>query len=210
MNKYAMPSVLLFAMVTSHVFAQEFEITFKSDGEDIAVIDLTITSETATAIVGDVTERFDLTQQRWQHDESKQWVTLSQSETWAKDSKEKSRNSVDSIPEKMCPFIRWSLDPTFETTATDTTLTLTSGQVDYKIVARKTDGDLTNYFRYAKLNAYKKAMTERKLPPFAELRVIEELERRKMMPTSMEIRIPGVAGAPTIQILIAEKANSGE
>jgi hypothetical protein len=74
------------------------------------------------------------------------------------------------------------------------------------IVGQKTDRDLTHYFRYARLNAYKKAMTERKLPPFAELRVIEELERRKMMPTSMEVQIPGIAGAPTIKMLIATKA----
>jgi hypothetical protein len=204
--KYSLLMVLPFAIVTSHLCAQEFEITFKSDGEKIAVIDLTITSETATARTGDVIERFDLKQLRWQHDESKEWVTLSQSEAWAKQSKEKSSNNVDSIPDKVRPFVRWSLEPTFKTTATDTTLTLISGQVDYKIVAQKTDGDLTNYFRYAKLNAYKKAMTERKLPPFAELAVIEELERRKMMPTSMEIRIPGIAGAPMIQVLMAAKA----
>lgn len=203
--KFMMLSVLLFAIATSRLCAQEYEITFRSDGEDIALIELTITSDTATAKGGDVTERFDLKQQRWQHNESKQWVTLSQSEAWAKQSKEKASSSVVSIPEKMRSFIRWSLDPTFETTASDTTLTLTSGQVDYKIVVEKTDRDLTTYFQYAKLNAYKKAMTERKLPPFAELRLIEELEHRKMMPTSMEIRIPAITQAPTIQILIAAK-----
>jgi hypothetical protein len=193
-------------MISSHLYAQEYEIKFKANGEELAVIELTISDDMATARVGDVTELFDLKQMRWQKDDSKEWVSLSQSETWAKQSKEKSSNSVTAAPEKTRPFIRWSLDPTFEITATDATLTLTSGQVDYKIAVEKTDRELTSYFRFAKLNAYKKAMTERKLPPYAELRVLEELERRKVMPRSMEIRIPGIPDSPSFQVLIAPKA----
>ena len=114
---------------------------------------------------------------------------MSQCETWARQSKEKSSNSAVTIPEPIRSFVQWSLDPTFEVEETDTTLTLTSGQVDYTITGQKTDSDLTSFFLYARLNAYKKAMTERKLPPFAELKVLAELERRNMRPESMEVQI---------------------
>jgi hypothetical protein len=103
------------------------------------------------------------------------------------------------------PFVRWSLVPTFKVESADSTLILTSGQVDYKIIGKTTDSDHTGFFRYARLNAYKKAMTEKKLPPFAELKVLEELETRKMLPKSMEVRIPGVPGAPTINLVYNEK-----
>jgi hypothetical protein len=131
-------------------------------------------------------------------------VSLDQCETWAKETKEKSSKSKVSIPDKIRPFIEWTLNPTFDVKATDTALTLTSGKVDYEITGEKSDRDLTNYFRYARLNAYKKAMTERKFPPFAELKVLKELEQRKMIPTEMEVRIPGVDGSPTIKMVLEE------
>lgn len=132
---------------------------------------------------------------------------MSQCENWARQSKEKSSSSAASIPENVRSFLLWTLDPTFEVVATDTTLTLTSGQVDYKITGTKTDSDLTNFFRYARLNAYKKAMTERKLLPFAELKVLEELERRKIEPESMEVRIPGIPDTPTFSMIYNEKSS---
>lgn len=200
---------LVFPMlaVSSQLCGQEYSIELESDGERIAVIELSINSEEAIAKVADVTERFDLKNQRWQHADSGQWVSLAQCETWAKQSKEKTSNSTASLPEKVRPFVGWSLSPTFEVEATNTTLKLTSGQVDYEIAVTESDSDLTNYFRYARLNAYKKAMTERKLPPFAELKVLEELERRKLMPKSMEVQIPGVEGAPAFKMIFTETPN---
>lgn len=200
-------SAVVFTLFTvvSPLWAQEYAIDLESNGKKIAVIKLSIDSNEATAKVDDVTERFDLKNQRWQHAESKQWVSLAQCEAWAKQSKEKSANSAASIPENFRPFVEWSLSPKFNVEATDSAITLTSGQVDYAITVTKTGADLTNYYRYARLNAYKKAMTERKLPPFAELKVLEELERRKLMPTSMEVRIPGVPGAPEFKMTFTEK-----
>src|SRR5262245_7753753 len=82
-------AILCSSMLTFAVGATEYEIKLESNGEAIATIQLSITSDTAVAQVGNVTEQFDLKNQRWQHDESKQWVTLSQCESWAKESKEK-------------------------------------------------------------------------------------------------------------------------
>lgn len=188
----------------SRLSAQEYTIDLESGGERIAVIELSIDNDEAIARVGDVTERFDLKNQRWQDAESEQWVSLAQSEAWAKQSKEKSTKSVAAIPEDIRPFVEWSLSPDFKVETKDSAITLTSGQVDYAIIVTKSDSDLTNYFRYARLNAYKKAMTERKLPPFAELKVLEELERRKLMPKYMEVRIPGVPGAPEFKMIFSE------
>lgn len=198
---------VLFAVlaVASRLSAQEYTIDLESGGKQMAVIELSIDKDEATAKVGDITERFDLKNQRWQHADSKQWVSLAQCEAWAQQSKDKSSKSAASIPEKIRPFVEWSLNPKFTVEVKDSAITLTSGQVDYAITATKTDRDLTDYFRYARLNAYKKAMIARKLPPFAELKVLEELERRKVMPKSMEVRIPGVPDAPEFKMIFSEK-----
>jgi hypothetical protein len=182
--------------------AQKYRIAIQSNGKEIGVIDLLIQGDAATSTVADVTERFDLRNQRWQHDGSKEWVTLSECESWAIQSKDKSQTSSASVPEQIRPFVEWSLDPTFDVVSTNGILTLTSGQVDYKIAVERYDRDLANYYRYARLNAYKKAMTARKLPPFAELLVLDELERRNVMPKTMQVQIPGVPGSPVIEIFI--------
>lgn len=199
---------LVLSAATSLGQAEEYRINLQSNGEEIAIIELSINGDTAVAKVADITEQFDLKNQRWQHDESMQWVTLSQSEAWAKQSKEKSSKSSASVPDQIRGFVLWSLNPKFEITSAEGTLMLTSGQVDYKIAVEKSDSEVTNYFRYARLNAYKKAMTERKLPPFAELLVIEELERRKLMPKSMEVEIPGVPGSPSFTMLISNESET--
>lgn len=183
--------------------ADHYSLRLQSNGEEIAVVDLLIDGDTAIARVLNVTERFDLKNQRWQHDDTKEWVTLAQCVSWAKKSKDKSLRSKTSVPKKSRPFVQWILDPKFDTALTGGVLTLTSGQVDYKIAVEKSDRDLTNFFRYARLNAYKKSMTDRKLPPFAELLVLNELERRGLMPKAIEIQTPAVPQAPRMEMLIS-------
>lgn len=193
--------------IASSLCAQEYTIDVESNGDRIAVVNLLIAEDEATATVGDVIEHFDLKDQCWQYTDSKEWVSRSQCETWAQQSKEKSINSTASISERIRPFGLWSLDPTFRVEATDRTLKLTSGQVDYIITAKTTERDLTGIFRYARLNAYMKAMSERKLPPFAGLKVLEEMEHRKMRPESIVVRIPGVAGSPVSSLTCKEDRN---
>ncbi len=200
-------AVMAVAIVASPTQADDYELSLRSNGEELAVIELSITDDTAVTKVADITERFDLKDQRWQHDETKQWVTLAQCENWAKLSKEKTSKSIAEIPEQSRAFVQWSTNPKFEVGVTEDCLTLTSGQIDYKIAVEKSDRDQTDYFRYAKLNAYKKSMTESKLPPFAELFVLQELERRKLMPKSMEVQIPGIPGAPSFNLVITAKGD---
>lgn len=185
----------------------EYKLSVQANGEELAVATLSISDDAAVVKTGDVTEHFDLKNQRWQH-ESKQWVTLKQCELWARQSREKARSSSVVVPDEIRTFIEWTMRPKFEISSTDDTLTLTSGQIDYKIEVEKTERDLTNYFRYARLNAYKKAMTERKFAPFPELLVLEELEQRKLLPKSMEVKMLGIPGAPAFKIVISNEVGA--
>jgi hypothetical protein len=203
--KHVTFTVIALALVASQLSAANYDISVHSVGKKLVGMQLSIQGDTATATVGDLVEHFDLKQMRWQNDVAKQWISLSQCKTWGQQSKERSAKSTVKLPEKIRAFIAWNLDPKFEVKETATTLTLTSGYVDYTIVGEKTDRDLTNYYRYARLNAYKKAMTLRKLPHFAELKVLDELERRKMIPRSMEVRMPAIAQIPTMTVKIRDK-----
>lgn len=193
-------------LIHSICLAQDYTIEFEANGETLAVVKLVIEKDVATTTVDGVIERFDLSKQSWWHDGFNQWVTLAQCEAWAEESKQRSTNSAASIPKAIRPFVLWSLDPQFEIAETKTSLTLTSGQVDYDIVVEQTEADLTAFFRYARLNAFKKAMAEKKLPPFAELRVIDELEVRQLKPLSMKVEVPGIPEAPAMKITYHEEA----
>ena len=194
---------LIVTALCSLVGAQDYKINVQPDGGEAVVVDVSIGDGIAVTKVGNATELFDLKQQRWQNDDTKKWVSLPECEAWAKQLAEKTRKKPDSLPEKIRPFILWSCDPTFDVETVGDTITMTSGQIDYKIVGEKSDSDLTPYFRYARLNAFKKAMTEGKLPPFAELRVLDELERRRLIPRTMDIQIPGVPEAPSFTMTIS-------
>jgi hypothetical protein len=102
------------------------------------------------------------------------------------------------------PFLSWSLEPTFKAERLGSTLRLTSGEVDYVVEGEASKTEVDQYFRYAVLNAYKKAMTERKLPPFSELKAIEEMKKLGRIPRRISVTIPGVPGSPVIDLEIRE------
>ncbi|MCC6510863.1 MAG: hypothetical protein IT423_17305 [Pirellulaceae bacterium] len=184
---------------------EEYGIKLLANGSEIATIALVIENDIATATVGDSKEHFDLKKNQWQDETTGKWVTFAQCEDWAAQSKKKSALSSATVPPQVRAFVAWSLNPTYETKSTKTSLVLTSGQVDYRITGTKSERDLSNYFKYAKLNAYKKAMTERKLPPFAELEAISAMERHGIVPTSITVEMPGVPRAPRIKMEIDYK-----
>ena len=204
-SKCLAPTFLFTIQLTSVIAGgQDLKIKLSSNDQEIAAIDVAIHDGFAVAKINGETQRFDVREPSWQDENSKRWVKLSQCENWAKNLKEKSANSKAEVPKEMREFVAWSLDPKFEINVKDSTLYFKSGQVDYKIDTVKTDRDLTDFYKYAKLNAYKKAMTQRQTPPFAELKVNEELERRNLIPKMMEIQIPGVPGSPKIKVEFSE------
>jgi len=76
-------------------------------------------------------------------------------------------------------------------------LLLTSGFLDYKITVAPGGPELPAYYKFARLNAYRKAMTLRQQLPLAELLVLKELETRNLLPRRMEVRFPSIPEGPT-------------
>ncbi|TWT77401.1 hypothetical protein Pla123a_20620 [Posidoniimonas polymericola] len=194
-------SALHIAVLVGSTSAEDFVVTMLSNGEELSRSRLSIEPDAATLRVGDEVESFDLKGTRWLDGRSGVWVTLAQCEAWAKQTVAITKQSVADAPANIRQFVSWTIEPSFEIQDRGAgTLTLTSGVVDYAIAGEQREEGLSNFFRYAKLNAYKKAMVERKVAPFAELKVIEELERRRLFPVVMSVEIPGVPSAPAFEI----------
>jgi hypothetical protein len=194
----------------SSLHVVDLTVALKSNEQTLANILLKIEGDFATATVAGETERFNLKDMSWLDGTTGKWISLDQCKAWAAQSKEKSLASANAAPVQMRPFLLWSLDPTFKVINSDGTLRLTSGQVDYLIEGEASKADVGGYFRYAVLNAYKKAMTERKLPPFSELRAIDEMKALGHIPRRISVKIPGVQGAPELEIEITDKTRKGQ
>ncbi len=206
MNRFI--TTLLVLLLVSHypagLFGADFKIEIKADGKSVAVVSLTIDGDMANTKVDDEIEQFNLKDQSWLDATTGKWTTLAQCKQWAEQSKAKSLRSAQSAPENMRAFLQWSLDPKFKVEKTDSALRLISGQVDYVIEGKATKANTDKYFRYGELNAYKKAMTERKLPPFAELKAIEEINKLGHIPRKMTVTVPGIPKSPKMEIEVSE------
>lgn len=184
--------------------ASELRIDLKIQGESMAEILLKIDGDLATSKVADEVEQFNLKDQSWLEPKTKKWTTLAQCKAWADQSKAKSLKSAESAPANVRPFMLWSLNPTFKVEKANGVMRLTSGQVDYVIEGQASRSGAEKYFRYAVLNAYKKAMTERKVPPFAELKAISEMAALGHIPKKITVTMPGVPKAPKFEMEITE------
>jgi len=201
-------ALLLLSVGAAHSPASSLAIDFKADGETVAKIRLRIDGDEAIASVGGETERFNLAAMSWLDSSTGQWVSIEQCKAWADQSKARTSKSTDSAPAGIRPFLTWSLSPSFSVERSSEALRLTSGQVDYVIEGAASTTDVDGYFRYAVINAYKKAMTERKLPPFAELKAIEEMKSLGHIPRIISVTIPGVPGSPAIVLEIRATSES--
>jgi hypothetical protein len=184
--------------------ASELKIDLKVEGQSTVEILLKIEGDIATAKVADETEQFNVKDMSWLDPRTGKWTTLAQCKEWAEQSKAKSLKSADAAPVNIRPFLLWSLNPTFKVEKVNDALRLTSGQVDYVIEGQASKTGSEKYFRYAVLNAYKKAMTDRKLPPFSELKAITEMNNLGHIPRKIAVTIPGIPKAPKFEMEIAE------
>jgi len=204
------PSIAILAVLSllsasiARLSAGELRIDLKIEGQPTAEILLKIEGDVATAKVADETEQFNLKDLSWLDPKTGKWTTLAQCQEWAEQSKTKSLKSADAAPADIRPFLLWSLNPTFKIEKVNDTLRLTSGQVDYVIEGQASKTGAEKYFRYAVLNAYKKAMTDRKLPPFAELKAITEMNKLGHIPRKITVTIPGIPNAPKFEMEIIE------
>jgi hypothetical protein len=178
------------------VTGSEFKIDLKIGGKPTGEVLLKIDGDMATAKVAEETEQFNLKDLSWLDPETSKWTTLAQCKDWAEQSKAKSLKSFSTAPADVRPLALWCLDPKFKVEKVQDTLRLTSGQVDYVIEGQASTNATENYFRYAMLNAYKKAMTDRKLPPFSELKAIDEMKNLGYIPRKLSVTIPASRRRP--------------
>ncbi|MDQ8203962.1 hypothetical protein [Pelagicoccus sp. SDUM812003] len=198
--------ITLSILSTSSLLANSYRIELSSGGSQLATMELHIEDGMATSTADGIKEEFDLVNMKWKHEESGQWVSIKQCTEWANQSKAKSMASMESadVPEQVRDFLSWSLSPAFEVTKDGTSISLISGQVDYAIEGIASESNTEDYYKYAILNSYKKAMTERKLPPYSELKAIEEMKGLGYIPTSISIEIPGIPQTPGFEMKIEE------
>jgi len=197
-------TLLSVCAATMRAQGAELAIDLKADKKTIAQLRLRIKDDLATAAGPGVTERFDIKRMRWFDEKSLQWVTLADSKKWASRSKAQTKKSADSAAGHVRPFLLWSLEPSFKVDKSNGSLRLTSGQVDYVIEGEASKTNVDEFFRYAVLNAYKKAMTERKLAPFSELKAIAEMKSLRHIPRKISITMPGIPESPVIDMEISE------
>lgn len=197
-------SMLLLGVSVFCADAGDLIIDLRVDKQTAANIHLKIEGDIATASVDGETERFNLKQMSWLDARTDKWTTLAQCKEWAEQSKARTLKSADSAPAHIRPFLVWSLEPSFKVTKSNDTLRLTSGQVDYFINGTASKANTDAYFRYAVLNAYKKAMVEKKLPPYSELKAIEEMKTLGRIPGSISVTMPGIPRSPAIEMNITE------
>jgi hypothetical protein len=182
----------------------ELKISLKTNGESAAEISLRIEGDFATTKVMEITERFNLKEMSWLDSTGSNWVTLEECKKWAEASKIKSSKSAEFAPKEIRQFILWSLNPIFNVEKQNDVLRLTSGQIDYMVEGQASKKSVENYFRYALLNAYKKGITEKKLPPFAEIKAVAEMEKLGYITCKINITIPAIPNAPKIEMQIVE------
>ena len=140
---------------------------------------------------------FNLKTQSW-YNPSTGYVSLAGAKEWAEVTERASRESMekgDTPPEaKQLMLATW--EPNFTVTPTERGLRLENAALQYELSGRAdvTARQLELILTCARLYAYQKAMTERKLSPNAELALFAELERRAFLPTRTQLtmRNPGL------------------
>lgn len=184
--------------------ADRLTINVEADGQSLASVSLTVDASLAIAAVEGKRELFNIRDMSWFEPSTGEWVSLTRCKDWADQSKTKSLASAAAASADIRAFLLWSLDPSFEVQESNGTLRLTSGQIDYVLEGVASKNNATRFFNYAVLNAYKKAMTEQKMLPFAELKALAEMNKRGYIPHKITVVIPGVLGAPGFVMKISE------
>lgn len=185
--------------------ADKLLIDLKAGEEILGSVSLSVDQSLAIATVEGTRELFNIREMSWFEPSTGKWISLAQCKNWAEQSKTKSLNSTAAAPANMSDFLLWSLEPTFEAREANGTLTLKSGQIDYVIEGVASKKNAGRYFDYAVLNAYKKAMTEQKMLPFAELEALSAMSKLGYIPQKITVTFPGIPGAPNFVMEISEK-----
>jgi hypothetical protein len=146
---------------------------------------------------------YDLDAMSWYDFAPPRTIHLKECEAWAQASAERSRKSLAQITDDgLKRFVERTLEPQLEVVQEKDAVTFKNDVFKYRVSAPLTL-DATQrkrFFSYDRLNAYRKAMLERKLAPFAQLAVDKELESRGFAPGNIEFTIETPQGA--VQVVV--------
>ncbi len=148
---------------------------------------------------------YDLVAMSWQEFDPPRKVTMADCESWGKATTEISRKSLSkSSDPELTRFVKSLLDPQFDVTSSEDAITLANDVLTYRISNPMPldSHQRQRFFAYDRLNAYRKAMTDRKLPPFPQLAVDDELEHRQFAPGTIKLTIATPTGDVDLKVNI--------
>lgn len=148
---------------------------------------------------------FHLPQLSWREVEANETIEFSDCMAWAAASAEKTMESLAaSTDETVKRFGESLLEPKFEIeTSSKGEITLQNEFLSYTITPVQSIDEalLGDFFVYDQLNACRKALTLRSLPPFAQLAVTEELKQRAVFPSAMTLTMRMPNGDVVVRVL---------
>ena len=133
---------------------------------------------------------YSLESRLWDEFSRPRTVTLRECEQWASMSRKRSLESIESSTDEAAKRVAEALlRPNFEVSASGESVTLWNDVIKYTLTD-PLDLDPTQrrrFFDFDRLNAYRKAMTQGQMGPFAQLAVRNELLKRGFVPGRMEM-----------------------
>ena len=131
---------------------------------------------------------YDLEEMSWRDRSPLGTLRLADCQAWAKASAGRSRASIARTTDpELRRFIELMLDPQFKVTTEEDRVILINDVLMYEIHSTQTlsKANRDRFFSYDTLNAYRKAMVERKLPPTPQLEIDKEMAARKLVPSEI-------------------------
>jgi len=135
---------------------------------------------------------YDLESLSWRDFSPARTITMKHCEAWQKASADISRKSIAKVMDPtLKKFIEFMLNPRFKTTRDGDTIEMDNDAFTYRMTdpLALSARQRSRFFAYDRLNAYRKAMIERKLPPTAQLAVDGELERQNFVPGIIDVAV---------------------
>jgi hypothetical protein len=136
---------------------------------------------------------FDLQAMAWFDTDLRRWVDLNFCQQWEKGTIERTKLELSKASDNdVAAFVEASINPRFRIEKkTDGDVVASNSHFTYVITpnAEIPSDQLNRYIAYDRLNAYQKAMKERKLPPTVQLAVDDIMAQEKIFPKHLEMRM---------------------
>jgi len=157
---------------------------------------------------------YDLEEMSWWTSEEPRAVTLKTAEKQAEDSRTQLRLSrAKSQDTAFNLFVDQLINPKFDIQEEQGTLSMKSPAFNYRMSGRLALDPLQRrrLLDYDRLNAYRKSQMESKTPPFVQLAIDDELERRDLTPAryDVDLRTPAARVKFTIQFEVVRPDEAG-